>query len=891
MISPTTIEELPNYRFARTRNLALSSKSGWIRTPTSEKAALSSRTKFHKTDARRAKFEVQSWPRTISMIIMSFALTCLISCARGTASHTPAEPRVTSTMEITAGTLPVGALHEKYQATVFVTGGVPPYTWTLLDGTLPPGLSLNSSSGAIAGKPTVAGAFSFQAQINDAHADTVSGGLSINVSTAQAPAVTTVSPNTGSSEGGTRVTIRGTDFQPGASVRFGGSPGTAVSVDTADEIEVTTPAEPAGSVSVTVQNADGTLATDTNAFVFESSSKSSGPTLPSLPQAFVDTSYPDTTGYAVVNVPPGSLQVALKNASCSPNGTILQLPLGSVDKEAITLPNKACASGKWIIITTAGVSLPTQGTRLDPSGFVGQIARLTQSASGASTIQTEPNSPVNHYWLAGLEIEQTAPIVYMTIDIGSHASTPDQLPSNIVIDRCYVHGKGTNDVQRDILLNGSNLAVVDSYVSEAHWLGEDAQAVSTWDGAGPLKITNNFLEGSGENVLIGGAVALPELVPSDIEIRSNYFHKPLSWRKADPSYGGIPWTVKNLLEFKNAQRVLVDGNILENNWTMAQTGTAVLYTPRAEYGKMPWAVVQDITFTHNLVQHAAGAFDMLGIDNTDKTTTGVVRLHRALIQDNLLLDISKANWTGYGALFELLSGADSITIDHNTGFSDHFFVLADGPPSSKLFFTNNIVQRSQAGFVGSGTAEGTATITKFAPAAVFSNNVIVGGNSSLYPAGNLFPASIPALQLVNYGGPDNSDYALCQGKLTPAASCASASPISMGQPHACQNNTNCGADISNLGKATANAAVMPANLPSINSLSPNATVCNGTNAVTIEGSNLNLQGVEVIVNGKSVPLSNVTADSLTFTPPPAAGTIPVEVDDFGIPSTKPLTCQ
>jgi IPT/TIG domain/Putative Ig domain len=827
------------------------------------------------------------------MIIMSFALTCLINCAGGggVAPHSPAEPRVTSTLEITAGTLPVGALHQNYQATVFVTGGVPPYTWVLVDGALPPGLSLSPSSGAIAGKPSEAGSFSFRAQIDDAHADTVSGGLSINVSTEQAPAVTTVSPNTGSSEGGTRVTIRGSDFQPGASVRFGGSPGTSVSVDTTDEIQVTTPAEAAGSVSVTVQNADGALATDQNAFVFESSSKSNGPTLPTLPQAFVDTSYPDTTGYTVVNVPPGSLQMALKSASCSPNGTILQLPRGSVDKEIITLPQKACASDKWIIITTAGVSLPAQGTRLDPSAFVGQIARLTQSASGESTIQTQHNSPVNHYWLAGLEIEQTAPIVYMTIDIGTYAATPDQLPSNIVIDRCYVHGKATNDVQRDILLNGSNLAVVDSYVSEGHWAGVDAQAISTWNGSGPLKITNNFLEGSGENVLIGGAVALPELVPSDIEIRSNYFHKSLSWRKADPSYGGIPWTVKNLLEFKNAQRVLVDGNIFENNWTMAQTGTAVLFTPRAEFGKMPWDVVQDITFTHNLVQHAAGAFDMLGIDDTDKTTTGIVRMRRALIKDNLLLDISKTNWTGYGALFELLSGVNSITIDHNTGFSDHFFALADGVPSSKLVFTNNIVERGEAGFVGSGTAEGTAALTKFAPAAVFSYNVIVGGNSSLYPAGNLFPGSIPALQLVNYGGPDSSDYALCQAKLTPAASCASASPISMGQPKACQNNTNCGADIANLGKAIANAAVMPANLPSINSLSPNATVCNGTNTVTMEGSNLNLQGVEVIVNGKLVSPSNVTADSLTFTPPQAAGVVPVMVDDFGISSTKPLTCQ
>jgi hypothetical protein len=826
------------------------------------------------------------------MAMMSFALICLISCAGAPGSHTPAEPPVTNTLKITTGSLPVGALHKDYQATLSVMGGTSPYTWILVDGALPPGLTLNPSSGAIAGKASEAGSFSFRAQVDDAHADTASDGLSINVSTEQPPVVTTVSPNSGSSEGGTRVTIRGSDFQPGATVRFAGALGTSVSVESAAEIQVTTPAAPAGNVSVTVQNVDGEQASDGSAFEFESLSKSNGPALPTLPRTVVDTSYPDTTGYAVVNVMPGTLQTALKNASCDPNGTVLQLPRGSIDTEAIALPYKSCAIGKWIIITTADVSLPPQGTRLDPSIFAGQIARLTQSTSGESTIQTQRNSPANHYWLAGLEVEQTAPIVYMTIDIGAYASARDQLPNNIVIDRCYVHGKATNDVQRDILLNGSNLAVVDSYVSEGHWAGEDAQAISTWNGSGPLRINNNFLEGSGENVLIGGAVALPELVPSDIEIRANYFHKPLSWRKADPSYGGIPWTVKNLLELKNAQRVLVDGNVLENNWTMAQTGTAVLFTPRAEYGKMPWDVVQDITFTHNIVRHAAGAFDMLGIDNTDKTTAGIVRLHRALIKDNLLLDISKANWTGYGALFELLSGADSITIDHNTGFSDHFLALADGTPSSQLFFTNNIVQRGQVGLAGSGTAEGTPTLTKFAPSAIFSYNVIVGGNSSLYPARNFFPASVPVLQFVNYGGQDSGDYALCKAKLRPSPSCASPSPISMGQPQACENNTDCGADIYNLSKVTANVAILPANLPSINSLSANATVCNGTNTVTIEGSNLNLPGLEVTINGKLVVPSKITASSLTFTPPQATGVIvPVVVDDFGVPFTKPLTCQ
>jgi hypothetical protein len=499
---------------------------------------------------------------------------------------------------------------------------------------------------------------------------------------------------------------------------------------------------------------------------------------------------------------------------------------------------------------------------------------------------------VNHYRLVGLEIEQSAPIVYMVVDIGSHASSADQLPSNIIIDRCYVHGKASNNVQRDILLNGSSLAVVDSYISEGHWVGADAQAVGTWNGSGPLKITNNFLEGSGENMLIGGAVALPNLIPSDIEVRSNYFYKPLAWRTTDPSYAGIPWTVKNLFELKNAQRVIVDGNVMEDDWTMAQTGTAILLTPRAEYGNMPWAAVQDVSFTHNIVRHAAGAFNMLGIDNVDRTSVNVVRLHRVLVRDNLLLDISKANWVGFGVLFQFSSAPDSITIDHNTGFSDDFVAAASGNALSNFVFTNNIVQHGQMGFFGSGTGEGNPALARYAPSAVFSSNVIVGANPKLYPPGNVFPTSIPALQFVNFGSMNATDYALCTGKLAPAPSCASASPVSMGQASACQNNTNCGADISALGAATAGAAVLPASVVSINSLSPGAMVCNGINSLVVNGSNLNLQGVEVMVNGKLVAPSIVSGQSLTITPPAAAGvTVPVVVDDFGLPVTKSLVCQ
>ena len=131
-----------------------------------------------------------------------------------------------------------------------------------------------------------------------------------------------------------------------------------------------------------------------------------------------------------------------------------------------------------------------------------------------------------------------------------------------------------HDCFRCVALNSASSAVIDSYLSEAHVVGFDSQAICGVNGPGPFKIVNNYLEGSGENIMFGGAdPAIRDLVPSDIEFRGNYCFKPLSWKIGHPSYAGIPWAVKNLFELKNARRVLIEGNVFENNWVHAQNGT------------------------------------------------------------------------------------------------------------------------------------------------------------------------------------------------------------------------------------------------------------------------------------------------------------------------------
>jgi hypothetical protein len=439
----------------------------------------------------------------------------------------------------------------------------------------------------------------------------------------------------------------------------------------------------------------------------------------------------------VVHLRPGeSLQAALNKAEA---GDTIILQSGATYTGPFTLPNKAGAN--YITIQSSRASELPAGVRVAPIQ-AHLMARLVSPGSGDVVMQT--GTAAHHFKFIGIEFspKDATAFVYTLVALGSAYSNQNTLatvPHDFIFDRCYLHGFPGQNIQRGIALNSAETSVLNSWISDIH--GDiDTQALCGWNGPGPFHISNNHLEASGENVMFGGAtVQIPGLIPSDIEIRHNHFFKPLTWRVGDPSYGGVHWSVKNHLELKNARRVVVDGNLFENCWGDAQTGFAVVLTPRQD----PLATVEDVAFTNNLIRNAGGGVNLLGVDNY-APRPGSPRQHNITIRNNLFEQI------GTEPLFQI-NGVVELTIDHNTCFHKGNIITAYGDPSPRFVFTNNIVEQNQYGIIG----DGGVPLSTYFPSGLIRKNVIIGAGSG-YPD-NFTPAKVEDLKFVD---PGKRDYAL-----------------------------------------------------------------------------------------------------------------------------------
>jgi hypothetical protein len=628
------------------------------------------------------------------------------------------------TLTIANSALPEANVSTSYNAALSATGGVTPYQWSLASGSLPSGFQLQASSGVIAGITALAGSYPFTAKVTDSSGHSASLAFTLTVSS-------------GSASG------------------FDG------------------PAE--------------------------------------LPRVYIQTALANTPapGSTTTVNAAASLQSALNSANC---GDTIQLQAGATFTGIFTFPAKSCDDNHWIIVRTSANDsvLPAEGNRLTPcyagvSSLPGRpalqcastnnvLAKLVMAGVGSGPVVFATGA--NHYRLIGLEITRLSGTGNVTA-LSSIAS--GGTANNIVFDRVWMHGTAQDETTRGVDLGGGTyLSVVDSFFTDFHCVSisgscTDSQTINGGNGSnpmGPYKIADNFLEASGENILFGGGGAT--LTPADIEISRNHMFKPLTWMKGRAGYvggtNGNPFIVKNLFELKNAQRVLLDSNIMEDSWGgFSQVGFAIVLTPKNQAGSggsnlCPTCQVTDVTIRYDSISHVAAGMQ-IGNGLSDNGGTALAG-ERYSIHDVIVDDIDGVTYSGPGQFAQVSTGPgaallQNVTINHVTAFPPSTLLLvgdtvAISSQMNNFVFTNNIVNAGLYPVWSTGT-NGTANcavhdspLTTFSAcfnsSSTFTATAIIAPSSnyppSKWPSGNFFPVSAAAVQFISYNGGNGGDYHL-----------------------------------------------------------------------------------------------------------------------------------
>ena len=486
--------------------------------------------------------------------------------------------------------------------------------------------------------------------------------------------------------------------------------------------------------------------------------------IPTLPQVFLNTVAPAApdVGGAVISVASGdNLQLALDTAQ---PGDVVELAAGATFTGNFVLKNKG-ATSKWITIRPSNFAgLPAEGSRMTPT--IAAALNLPRIETGNTANAIGFANGAHHYRFTGIDVGMKASVSTTFALINTESATGQgtlaDVPNNLVFDRMFVHGFATQTVRRCFTLNSASTAVIDSYVSDCHELGSDSQAIAVWNGPGPFKIVNNYLEAAGENVIFGGTdPSIVNLVPSDVEIRRNHFFKQTSWKSPKQ------WLVKNLLELKNAQRVLIEGNVIQNSWSDGQNGLGVGFKSVNQSGGCSWCVTQDVTYQLNFLTNVGAGYNIAGAPDNNFPT---IHARRIMLVNNVTSNINTGLFDGDGRLFLFSGDPKDVLIAHNTMLGATNAALVFGPAGTttvNFMARDNLFGGGRYAVLGDNTQGGDA-FALYAQGGFLMQTVFIGdpaisgtsnyGPPNLYQVQQFFEGSYTTATVgfANFAGGDYS---------------------------------------------------------------------------------------------------------------------------------------
>lgn len=496
-----------------------------------------------------------------------------------------------------------------------------------------------------------------------------------------------------------------------------------------------------------------------------------------------------------IHVPANAdLRQAVDSAKC---GDTLLLAAGA-SFEVRDLPAKKCDDHHYITIRTdtPDSKLPPEGTRISPAwaGVASLPGRPPYAQPPGGPAKLMPTLIVkvpsgaklgDHYRFIGIEWS-SSPDTHIARLITTEGA------DHLIFDRNWLHPPDGAEMNKGIgMVQGTHfIAVINSYLSGFYCIARtgtctDSSALGGGNAQvpiGTLKIFNNFLEASGENILFGGGAS--EINPTDIEIRRNHLFRPMLWKEGEPGYapvgGGNPVIVKNHFELKSGIRVLFEANLMENCWGgFTQTGFSILLTPRSQSNMCPKCEVTDVTIRYNRIRNVAGVIQIAnGLSKQGGSTADGGRYS---IHDLLVDGLHDQGWKGQGTFAIVVSYAPllhDVSLDHITAFvTGPLFYVGDKEEKIPNFsITNSIFMPGKVRFEFASTGGGPANCAHDSQRAgaeavlnacfvnwKFEKNLIIGEKGG-WPKGTIVVSSPEAAGIKDFKDGVSKDPHLCHAK-------------------------------------------------------------------------------------------------------------------------------
>jgi hypothetical protein len=390
-------------------------------------------------------------------------------------------------------------------------------------------------------------------------------------------------------------------------------------------------------------------------------------------------------------------------------------------------------AGNWTITYPVAVIGPCTATgRVAPADVVG--AQLIAADKLTPVVTVAANGLANDVTFRCLLITGVDPSRTVFLAGTDTATDVELQPKRLTLDRVAilgVNGWGHRGVEAHV----AGLTLTNSHIAGFLERNRQSQGFHAANGPGPFRIENNYIEASGENILFGGNdPRVKDLIPSDIIIRNNLLYKPLD------QYPSA--SVANLLELKNAQRVLIEGNTMDGSRIDIQTGHAIVLTPRNQYGKAPWSTVRDVIIRKNIVKNYSGhVAQNLCTDNN--FPSGM--LTNVTYEGNLFLGSNAGIQVNNGVSGDLKIVGNTMPNTTWAMISFNGPVPAAGagsPCRPNLTWTNNVMRSGRYGINSeNGGGQGTPTITAYTTPVDLKGNVVEQGNGTTFfwqrlPSGN-----------------------------------------------------------------------------------------------------------------------------------------------------------